>query len=433
MGLIDDKKNIFTDLAALDSIEGSIQIPEEFNSIASINNSKEILPFLLDLLTVLIGSQVLENVLGELLTSFIRDIEPDLKDELKKQTALVNSDNTLPASFTSGYKVKVNKIDPFQKLRVDPSSQTGSLLYPSAVNDFDKKAYSAIINPGNVETFGNLNIEYDEDTDEFIFTPANSSQSSRDFFDDYIDDLILVNESEFNTNILDIVFGTIKKQQNKSLEQVINEEKIRKTLEKVINDNSEGFDLSDDEINQIQEDSENLVNGVNKVDVGCTKLNAELSINQIEDLVGVVTGSSDPLLVGNTYSSTLLNTFDDNENVIVEDENAIKDGFLKRIINAILDYLARIMFLTPQVRTLFAIHSAIKNNGVVSINNPETDIRNKKNLIRCLVNRIKSLINEFIFNLVKKELLNLIIPISKIILREKINAYLAIIRSLIPF
>ena len=75
--------------------------------------------------------------------------------------------------------------------------------------------------------------------------------------------------------------------------------------------------------------------------------------------------------------------------------------------------------------------TGFKNNDIPKLGNPLDDIQNNQNLIVCLSNSARNTINEFLFNLVKKELMKLIIPVSKIILREKINQYLAIIQSLL--
>ena len=77
--------------------------------------------------------------------------------------------------------------------------------------------------------------------------------------------------------------------------------------------------------------------------------------------------------------------------------------------------------------------SGFKNNDIPQLGNPIDDIKNNINTIKCLANNARSTLIEFIFNLVKKELIKLIIPVSKIILKEKINQYLGIIQSLLRF
>ena len=85
MCLIDDKKDIFSQIGAFVSIKEDIGIADGNESLASINNTKDIPPFLLDMLTVLVGSEVLKSTVGEVMTSYIRSVEPVLKTSLKKQ------------------------------------------------------------------------------------------------------------------------------------------------------------------------------------------------------------------------------------------------------------------------------------------------------------------------------------------------------------
>ena len=55
MGNIDNKRNVFNQIGALTSVKDNQNVPNPRDSISSINNSKEIVPFLLDLLVVMVG------------------------------------------------------------------------------------------------------------------------------------------------------------------------------------------------------------------------------------------------------------------------------------------------------------------------------------------------------------------------------------------
>ena len=118
MGLIDEKQDIFTQIGALTSITGEVDLPDPTNSLSSINNTNEIVPFLLDMLTVLVGSEVLQTTVGELMTTYIRSVEPTLKTALNSQFSDFNSNQLLPAAFTgTGYNFNMKDLDVFQKLK----------------------------------------------------------------------------------------------------------------------------------------------------------------------------------------------------------------------------------------------------------------------------------------------------------------------------
>lgn len=430
MGRIDDKKSIFTEIGALTSVKDNFKIPDATNSLSSINNSKEAMPFMLDMLTVLIGSQALQQATGELMTGFVRNVEPDLKSELKTTTIQYNSDQTLPAGFAAGYTIPAKDVDPYGKLKTDPATQTGSLLYSDNANDFDVKSYQAIKNPGTDVTFNNIIINYNESTDKFTYKPVNSSQTIGTFTSSYVDGLTVINEKEFVTNTLNNIFGSVTSQQNKTVSQILEEEKFNKMLQKLI-DGDEDITISDAELRQLLIDAENKQKGVQIVDVGCSVLETNVTIDDIKTLIQNTSGSTDPLKVGNEYSALISNSVSGSR--ATRNEQAIKDGFFKRIINSIVQALLAAITSPPQIRVLFAITNAFKNNDVISLGDPTDDLIAKRKQANCLSKTAQKAINEFVFNMVKKQLLALIIPVSKIILKEKINQYLNILKSLVGF
>jgi hypothetical protein len=99
MGLIDRKKNIFTTIGAYTSILKEVNAVDTTNLFPSINNKKDIVPMLLDIMKVAIGSNALVQATGQLFTEFVDTAEPQLKSIVKKH----------PVSFT---KFKISSIDP---------------------------------------------------------------------------------------------------------------------------------------------------------------------------------------------------------------------------------------------------------------------------------------------------------------------------------
>jgi hypothetical protein len=433
MGLIDNKRDVFNQIGALTSIKDDFRLPDVTSSFSSINNTNEITPFLLDLLTTLIGSESLERATGELMTDFIRNVEPTLKEELLKQFSDFNSEDVLPAGFTAGYAVPASDIDVFEKLKTDPASQTGSLLYNQDANDFDRKAYEAIINPNTDIVFNNLVINYDEVGDNFVFKPAQSTQTIGEFVSGYVGGLTLINESEFISKIIDIIFGTVTNGQNKTDSQAVFEEKINRTIQKLINE-EEDITINDSELREIETQGKSRVAGINTVDVGCGVIVNNVTLDSLNSLITGTTSSDDPLTVGREYTNALVGSFDEGSQARAqEDRQTIKDNFFKRLIDAIVNILVSAIIVPPQIRALITIFSGFKNNDIPDIGNPLDDFAAKRDLFNCLVKVAKAAINEFLFDLIKRELLKLIIPVSKIIFKEKINQYLAIIRSLTGF
>lgn len=429
MGLIDKKKNILTGIASLTSLKDDITTKQR-DVMQSINNGKEVIPFLLDLSNTLVGSNSLNVILGNLFSKFIRNIEPDLKNSLILQLSQYNSDQLISdTTFKDGYSIPLSQIDIYNKLKIDPNSDIGLSVYDTTSDNFDFKAYSAIVNPNTDVSYLNIVINYNETIDELKITPSNTSQTIEEFITEYICNLKLVNEKEFITNILNVIYGIKTTNENKSVNTIKNELIIDSMLNKISSE-VDDLDPTEDELREIDDNSQNLKNGLAYIDLGCGYESNEITTEILLDTISTITSSDDPYTIGNSFNNLISsgNTSNDDTNTLTK-----KDKFLKRIIEAFQREILKITTLSPQMRTMYIILSGIKNNGDISNNDVKEDIKANKNLFKCLSKKVASLINEFIFNFVKKELQNLVIPIVKKIAIEKLNQYVALLKSLVNF
>jgi hypothetical protein len=75
--------------------------------------------------------------------------------------------------------------------------------------------------------------------------------------------------------------------------------------------------------------------------------------------------------------------------------------------------------------------NGFKNNDNVDFpTNSADDINSLKNYINCIGKSSGALISEFIFDLLKTELLKIIIPVATLIVKEKLLALIRVIQSL---
>mgnify|MGYP000515983682 CR=1 FL=1 len=436
MGLIDDKRSIFTEVGAYISVQKNIKRTDNLNTFSSVNNKKEPIPFMLDLITVTSGSEAVKGVFGKIMTKYIREVTPTLKDELKKLNTLHNSDTPVSGTFTTtGFRTSAKNIDVSGKFNNDPSNGVGKLLYGDNVNDFDRKSYDAIANPNTDIAYGsNMTIRYDELTDEFVYKGTNPSMTKGDFINNYIDNLTLIDEKELNSKILDSIYGNISsKSKDNTLNTVFELEKYNKALEKLLAE-EENIDVLDSELEEILKIAEQRYKGKAEIQIGCCDcINASLDLNDTENLISVITGSSDPTLVGDLYERTIDQSVTDPSQQELKNINkaTIKDGFFKRLINNIVRTIMEAITSTPQIRALQLIVSGFKNNGAATLDSPINELKKNRNTADCLAKTVKISINKFIFDLVKKELLKIVSAVSVVILREKINQFIRILRSLI--
>lgn len=435
MGLIDDKKNVFTTIGAYISFMERIknQKSDVTNLFPSISNKKDVVPYLLDVLKVVVGSDALKQLTGNLFTKFTDIAEPQIKETLKKQMIQHNSGSQLPTFFkTTGINVPVKDIDIWGKLKTSPSSSTGSLLY-GATNTFDAMAHQAIVNDGTPATYNNVEIRYDSTLDEFNFklTPASSTQNIGEWLGSYIDNTVVIEKKEFLTNVMNSVYGSVTSNQNKTVEQVYNELQVSKLIEQLV-DGDDSFEISQSDYDALLQQAQALIDGVVYYDMGCGMISAELPFDDMVGLIQNISGSTDSFDVGNRVENTIEQSTGNIEETQKENKETIKDGFFQRIIKMVQQILAQLMTSSPQVRMLQAIISAFESpTGIPKIGDPKTDMKKFKVFIKCLLNDLMIMINKYIFELIVSYLIAMLAPIVKRIIQEKINQYVGILKSLI--
>ena len=433
MGLVDDKKSIFAEIGAYVSMIEQQDLSDPTNLFPSINNKKDAIAFMLDLLKTTEGADALRNTTGEVMTKFVTKVEPSLKKTLKKQTTQSNASDPLPTGITKhGITVPVAKLDIYGKYKNSPISSVGNVTYDTSKPSFDVAAYNAISNPGTEVTFGNVTIEYDEDDDTFTIKPVvTTSTNIGSFFNDFIDALVIISVKEFTTAVMNALYGTIIANQNRTKQQIEDEVKATVFIEKMINETPD-IALLPNDMFFISNKVDNLMNGISMLDVGCGVLQASLPLSGLTDAVQNLSGNTNPFEVTNQYIKTFDQSLATTQNTEVANNNrqAILDGFFTRLLNEIQNQLVGSVTTTPQIRAIIALSSAF-TLGYPDLGTIEEYFKKYRTFIMCLLNQSKAELNKFIFDLVKKALIVLVLPAAKKILKEKINQYIGIIRSLI--
>jgi hypothetical protein len=434
MSLLNNKSDVFTTIGAYSSLMQTGNMPNQTNLFPSINNSKDVVPYLLDVLKVVSGTDALQDLTGELFTNFIDDIEPKLKEAVKKQTVQYNSNDPIPEDFkTKKLRVKVKDIDTYDKYKVNPETAIGSLLYAGAsAISFDKQAFQAILNNGTPSSFGPLNIAFDAATDEFLFSPnliLSPNPSISGFLGDYVDKMTIINKKEFMTNVMNQFYGTITKDQKKTIEQVYQELEVNKLIDQLINDNDSYLILPKD-YDELLNQAQQLVNGVVYYDLGCGVMTANLSLSGLTSLLSQISGSTDPFFIGNKIYGTVEESTSNTPETSAENKQTVKDNFFQKLIKIITQMVALSVTTSPQIRALLSISSSLQDNGTTLITTAKEDLKNFKIFIQCLIKDSMKLINEFIFNFIAAILIKLIKVVTKKVTKEKINQYVDGIKTL---
>ena len=430
MSLADNKRSVFTTIGSYNSLMQQGKPSLQTDLYPSINNKKDTIPFLVDVLKTVAGSDALIETIGGMFGKLIDETEPKLKTVLKQQFIQSNSNEPLPASFVNnGITVPAKSIDVNGKLKVNPNSTGGNLIYDTSSPSFDKRAYDAILNAGTPQGYNNVSITYIEATDSFQIKPSGVTTNVGAFFSTYIENTELINKKELTSAIMDNFYGTLTKNQNKTVEEVYNELLIETQLQQVLNDD-DSFVVSPEMYDELLAKSREMVNGGVSYDLGCGLMPAELSFDDFSDLISTISGATDPFFIGNQIGKTINQSTAATEDQTTENKQTIKDGFFQRIINIFTIKLLQAVTTAPQVRMLFGMMSSLQNNGVVKLGNPSDDLKNFKTPIKCMSKEIMRLIAAFIFALAIAYLIKLLKPVIKKVIKEKINQYVGVIKSL---
>ena len=467
MSLRNNKKSVFSTIGSYSTIGGDWTISQDNDTLASLNENRQPLSFLMDVLKVTVGSEATRLLIGELLVNITDNIEVELKKQLIEQLIDYNSDDDLPLKFINdGIEIPVVDIDIFSKLKTDPNSDIGALLF-GKINEitFDKSAYDAIITEEET-TYNNITIEYNEDFETFLFKPNIDQSVSEitigEWIADFVNNTTLIEKDVFIAQILNHIFGSITSNQNKSTEKIFEELKIEGVINKIYQRSQEleaGDELLEidddveldseeiltaDELTSLYFKAENIKRGVITYRVGCDYAFSDIELKTVNDLVDVISTTTNPyraseileregvrnarMLVENEDGSLLV---DDESEIIGANRETISDNFISNCIDAVNLELIKAITLTPQILTLISINNAFKNDCVHVKVNPNEYIEKNKKFIRCIIRDITREINKFIFNLVVTYLQKLIKPIIKTIIKEKFLAYRNILKSLI--
>ena len=435
MSLSGNKRNVFTTIGSFNSMQQQGDLPNQTNTYASVNNKNEPVPFLLDVLKVAKGNDAMVELTGELFTDFADNSEPQAKDALKNQTIQGNAGDNLPSQFSSngdGYDVPAEEIDLFGKLKTNPNSENGSLLYADNADSFDRKAYEALSNPGTFVEYNNTQIRYNENSDTFTLKSTTNSGSVGDWTSDFIDGTDFIDRKEVLTVALDSMYGTVTASQGKTEQEILNDLKINALLQKLI-DGEDDLTLTADELNDLENRSRELKNGVLTHDFGCGLMEVSLDFDKFKNVIENTSTSNDPFAVGNEINNTIPDAFDeDDDEMFNENEETVRDGFFSRLINGIYLVFIKSLSLTPQARALMFIVSAFQNNGESKTSADfSIDIQNMKTFYKCIIKELMKMLNEFIYTLIVIALVALLKPATRQIIREKINSYIGVLRSLI--
>lgn len=433
MSILDQKQNILNTLNAYSSF---LQQPEVKHTqiLSSVNNKNDVTSFILDIIKCVAGVDGLKESIGGMFTDVLSGSEDKIKTALKKHVTQLNFDSLIPVEFqTNGIDIPVKNIDVRNKFRINPESDSGKLIYKADDTyhqNFDNVLYDAAQTPNTDFLISDMGVKLKfNDVNEMInIKPiAENNLKIGELFNNYIDNAQIVNKNEITTNLMDSIYGTFSKKNNRTKEEIINNKKIQKIFAKV-EEEDYSFELSPDEINQIFNESEDLVNGVCKYNIGCDVVYDNISFDELNDMVDEIINSDNKFEIANSFSNRIGKSND----TLNENTASVLDGFFTKLIKLLINLLVEAATIQPQVKVIFILFDYFMNGGVlVEYDNIVEMLKSLKNFIICIVYDIIDQVCEYLFNLAVSYMVKLIEPIIKKIINERISQYTKQLASLI--
>jgi len=478
MGFIDDKNSAFQQIALFETL-GNLpnnRVTSSFDSVTS--KSKNLLPFMLDLLTVackddtkprrtsvpsfagtpaflpstppepsprLVNKCDLIRIVLEILVEFFPALIRIIKEGIIKA---LKSSLVCPADFTipsppPTVSLTMDEADFSKLMKVDSTSLPGSLLFGDPENDLNV-FLSNLIQAGGTDTWKNLlDFSYNQNT-EVLDVSINSSYvgSSFDtFLFDYINSIELLNFDNLLPNLMNQLYGSIDASlPNFDIETSIDKEKSDAIIDKILEtdpceesfifDNS-FFEFSSDELLTIESNANNRKMGSVLVDYSCTPFISSVDTNILVQL------SKDLEVLPNTQVKQITEQYIDlislsaiGEPAAPSDIEAQKKSFSVKMTSSLPKMFTDVVF-TPKIVILYQVAQKMITNTITPSGGKLDFAVANKVFFEFVVRESMAALLEIIFNQIKEEIMKLVAELTIKLVKEAADKRIKQLLSLV--
>lgn len=430
MSILSQKSNVFDKISTIKTAnELKVNTDNISNFVSSFDssktkNNKDPFLFSLDLLKVLSGSES-TNIVTTTIFNSTNKIESGFKTNLKTEIQSLNggakSNPSMPSNLSQGYRLHINKIDYYNDL-MSSNNSNGMYLDP-----FKKQLVNSIKTPNTfVDINPSLKASFNNQTGFFTFKPNTTSTGLNDYMSSLIDNTKFIDNKALINNSLGSVFNS----NNKTKDQLSLESQIDLMLNKLATETTDDdsyFTFTTDEMGNIESKVNN--NGNLVTNVGSTGLTVQLNNN---DVNGITSGISFPIsssVLNKTLNNTV-NTINSNNQISQQDKQSVANSFASSFLTAIKSEVIKGFMASPQINIIYGLSQSFNTNPDTTIN-PTNDIVARKNLTKCLISKLLSDLLKTIFQLIEKEIIQLVSAVALIYIEEGIDKYKKILQSLI--
>lgn len=428
--------------------------------VSDINN---LMDSILSIYNQLGGYEDMIKSIEDVLSNKLEDIENTIKSSIKIALKEIISCGIEPSIddllILTGVTFDIKKVDPLSIFAIDPTSENGSyayfnnhegiksldfnvFLYTIIKNSSENTSYTGAtwnkIENDNTKTplFKASFKEFDQTTNKSNQLTIKIDEIFRGkklsfFISQYLDSVKLFNNIQIISSIFDDLLGTKILSANKTSEQLKAEKLISNIVDKIINNIDTEDDViddsfyifSNDEYNQMMEESENKKNGVfvyNKSTNDNLSINQELLLKSINEL------KTDGLLISK-QTKILTDTIDTITKDLVdkgkiENKNSFsfKFDFIRNIIKKLVNAITLCIF-SPKIIFLFSMTSRIY--GLEEPSDVVKFIKSNINIYKKIIIKIRDIILQELIDKIKEMLAPLLAKIAIELAKEKYSIY----------
>ena len=453
MSIVAQKESVFGNIAALRTLTDDFPKLAINNSFPSINNQGNSQDFLMDLIFSLVGFEEIRELLIDVLTYAAQESESLIKDSLKvelKSLVACGVDPSLPAwMMVDGINIPVSNLDFFNILKVNPETQAGGLLYEDVANtvnssDMNTFLYYTIQDVQVANNWGGiLDFTFYQTglpiNSSFNIRPTASYDNLTDLNNDFIDSVTLFPSGQLITNIIDSLFGTISfnLEVNKTEKQLEVEAAINSVIQCIINADEDEvvddsfFTFSNPQLREIKEEARNRKQGIRQLKT-CSTVDADMPIKILTDFRTELSGATEYVqqraVIGNVITTMANHTAGFAGQPV--DEYSVKLDFIGLMFKSIIRAFVNAI-LGPKIVTIFLINYKIVYGQTAEYSDPIDFMRKNSQLIRIITDKIRDMIIEILLQKVIKYIAILIAKNLIEVQKEKAQAQLSMILSLI--
>ena len=412
-----------------------------------------------------------------LLLRTIHNVEPRIRDIVFSCLHQINCDETKTYSTTGPIYIKVQSIDLFGRLKLNPNELPGKLLFekdpinpgtfPISTNKILKSLTDNANTPYNSLLGSGLytgksgqplfNITYEEATPAGATGPwfridleprASGINNVAEFMADYYSTIKMTEKVDIITGIMESLTGAISMKVSAGVGEVTQSTQTDRIILRILGlcfDNRTEIDVSgiskvapldgvDDsffeftevDLREIDQRVTNIKNGVIEFEeCGTVKVPVDYDqiIDNLDQLFYVEGSEFDNL------ADQLTNTLASNPQwgINVDVQPVIDTNFIKLITNGIVGAL-----MSPKVMLPIMIMLKAQGNDISDkIASFQDFLKNFKQFGICCISKIGAIFVEELFNLIKADILQLVQSVIKDIVKEKMNKKLIMILKLI--